>query len=187
MKEEKNQNNDEVIESVILENLEDNIKEKIKKLKEDLKACEKEKNEYLTGWQKERADFINYKKEERKRIIEAIELTKMDMLAEFLGVLDTFSLAEASPEWKNLPASWQAGIKGIYNQLWAIFKESGVTEIELYGKIFDPNLAEAVSFRETDKEEEDGKISKVINKGFKLNGRVLRVAKVEVLKYKKHE
>ena len=172
-------------EEIILEEEGIELKDKLKRLRDDLKNTEKEKAEYLAGWQRERADFVNYKKDNNQTLINSIELTKNDILSEFLGVLDSFDLALGSPQWVDLPPDWQKGMKSIYSQFWSTFKEYGVSEIDSTGA-FDPSSHEAIRTVETENKEEDGKIAKAINKGYKIKDKILRVAKVEVFKYK-HE
>ena len=57
---------------------------------------------------------------------------------------------------------------------------SGLEEIEPKGETFSPHEHEAIGNKETEKEEEDHKILEVLQKGYKLNGRVIRPAKVKV-------
>jgi len=161
-------------EEIVFEDDGSRLEDKLKRLREELKTVEKEKAEYLAGWQRERADFVNYKKDSNKNLVNSIELTKNDLLSEFLGVLDSFNLAD-----------WQQGMKSILGQFSGIFKEYGVSEIGETA-IFDPFLHEAIHVVETKNKEEDGKIAKVVNKGYKTKDKVLRATKVEVFKYK-HE
>ncbi|HXK35033.1 MAG TPA: nucleotide exchange factor GrpE [Candidatus Paceibacterota bacterium] len=172
-------------EEIVFEDDGSRLEDKLKRLREELKTVEKEKAEYLAGWQRERADFVNYKKDSNKNLVNSIELTKNDLLSEFLGVLDSFNLALLSPQWNDLPADWQQGMKSILGQFSGIFKEYGVSEIGETA-IFDPFLHEAIHVVETKNKEEDGKIAKVVNKGYKTKDKVLRATKVEVFKYK-HE
>ena len=160
----------------------ENVAKQLKNLRDKLEACQKDKETNLAGWQRERADFVNYKKDENKRLIDAILLVKIDMLSEFLGVLDTFHLAEESPQWNNLPPDWQQGMKGIYNQFWSIFKEYGVEEIKV-DSCFDPNFCEAVNIVKTSEKEKDGQIAKIVNRGYRMGDRILRPAKVAVFKF----
>jgi molecular chaperone GrpE len=151
------------------------IKMKIKKLKDELKKCKKEKNEYLKGWQKERADFINYRKEEDRTLGHKEDALKIDIISEFLPILDNLERAEKdiTKELKN--DNWVKGILGIKDQIKSILKEEGVEEIK-DNKIFNPEIHEAVA---TGKGKEN-EILEVFQKGYFLNGKVLRPAKVKV-------
>lgn len=153
------------------------LQKKIKKLKEKLKKCEKEKKNYLDGWQRERAAFINYKKEERERILKAGELQKEEILKDLILVIDDFDQAiQKLPEnLKNHP--WVVGIFQIEANLKKILKTSGVKEMEVKpGEKFNPEIHEAIETGEG----EEGKILSVFQKGYLWQERVLRLAKVKV-------
>lgn len=152
-----------------------NFEKKIEKLREKLKNCQKEREEYLNGWQRERADFVNYKKNEEQRLEERIEFFKKKILLEFLSVLDNIERAE-----KNLPEdmkknSWVEGVLGIKKQVEDILKKEGVEELELNNE-FNPEFCEAVELVEG----EEGKIIEILQKGYLLNNKLLRPAKVKV-------
>jgi len=160
------------------------IKEKelsIEDLKKKLDECEKLKNEYLAGWQRERADFLNYKREEMERIGEILKYADVGLILKILPILDNFEIVE-----KNLPENLKNDerIKGlilIKNQIKDFLKNQGVEEIECLGKKFDPNLMEVVEIVEklgTD----SGIVIEEIQKGYKINGRLLRPAKVKIAK-----
>ena len=72
--------------------------------------------------------------------------------------------------------TWLDGIRLIHRKFQSLLEMNGVTEIEADGQQFDPNIHEAVMFGEG----EDGKVIGVVQKGYKLGGRVLRPAMVIV-------
>ncbi|MBI2038468.1 MAG: nucleotide exchange factor GrpE [Candidatus Nealsonbacteria bacterium] len=133
----------------------------------ELEECKKQKDEYLAGWQRERADFLNYKKEEMERIGELLKYSGEEIVLNLLPILDNLDVAE-----KKLPDNLKndENVKGllmIKNQLEEFLKLQGVEEIKTAGEKFDANFMEAV-----EKEEEE-------RKGYKINGRLLRPAKVK--------
>lgn len=67
----------------------------------------------------------------------------------------------------------------IFKQLKDVLKNSNVEEIEALGLDFDPNFHNAVMMEDTD-EYESGKVSAVLQKGYTLNGRVIRASMVKV-------
>jgi len=147
----------------------------------ELEECEKKKDEYLAGWQRARADFINYKKEELERIGELLKYVGEEMILKILPLLDNFEAAE-----KNLPQELKGNenIKGILqlkNQILDLFKKNGVEEIKTKGEKFDPNFHEAVETVEA-KDLESGTILEETQKGYKINGKLIRPAKVKVAK-----
>ena len=158
---------------------------KLQKLKLELKACRKEKEEYLLGWQKERADFANYKKAEDDRRAMVSESMRERILTRFLSVMDSFNMAFSNKEaWDKVDPGWRKGVEYIYGQMNTIFEEYGVKEIGKEGEAFDPNIHESIETIPTDKKELDHKVAVVIQKGYKLGERVMRPARVNVYEYK---
>lgn len=159
------------------------FEKKINKLKEKLKACQEEKEQYLAGWQRERADFINYKRDEEERLKEIRLIQKGKVILEFLSILDSFEKAEEElkkifqnkvVESENL-SQWIKGILGIKNQIKNLLEKEGVKEIDTKRK-FNPAFHEVVETVAG----EDGQIMEVVQKGYLLEGEVLRFAKVKI-------
>lgn len=185
---EQQEDTSEVLEFEFNEDGEEDLKKTIKKLRTDLKASKLQKEEYLNGWQKERADFINYKKQEEERKANFSEVVRERILSRFLTVLDSFNMAFINKEaWNKVDENWRKGVEYIYAQLKTIFEEYDVKEIGEVGEDFDPNLHQSVETTPTNKKEENHKISLVIQKGYKLSGRVIRAARVNVFEYKEDE
>jgi molecular chaperone GrpE len=162
-------------------------------IKEKLEKCQKQKEEYLAGWQRARADFLNYKKEEMERIGGLMLYAHEEIILKILPVLDNFELAEKkiledfkndeNPEGKP-SASYGASIKGILqikSQILEFLKNYGIEEIKSVGERFNPNFHEVVEEIKV-KDKESGIIVEEIQKGYLIQGRVLRVAKVRVTK-----
>ena len=149
-------------------------------LKKKLEECGKKKEEYLAGWQRAKADFLNYKKEERERTEETLKYAGEILSLNLLPILDNFDFAS-----KNLPKNLMEdenvkGILQIRKQILDFLKTQGVEEIEAKpGGKFDPSFQEAV---ETAEGKEAGTILEEIKKGYTINGKVLRPAKVKVSK-----
>lgn len=176
---------DEIVEFEFNEDGEEDLKKTLKKFRADLKIAKKEKEEYLTGWQKERADFANYRKQEEDRKAMLSESMRERILSRFLTVIDSFNMAFANKEaWEKVEPGWRKGVEYIYAQMNNVFEEYGVKPIGEVGDIFDPNIHESIEMVETDKKEDDHKISDVIQKGYKLGDRVLRPARVNVYEFK---
>lgn len=179
---------DDIVEFEYNEDGEEDLKKTLKKLRADIKVLKKEKEEYLTGWQKERADFLNYKKGEDERRAMISESLKERILSEFLMVVDSFNMAFANKEaWEKVDENWRRGVEYIYAQLNTVFENYGVKEIGKAGEVFDPSLHNPVEMQSTDKKEDDHKISLVIQKGYKMNDRVIRPARVNVFEYKAND
>ena len=149
-------------------------------LNKKLLEYEKKKEEYLAGWQRAKADFLNYKKEERERTEETLKYAGEILSLNLLPILDNFDFAS-----KNLPENLMEdenvkGILQIRKQILDFLKTQGVEEIKAKpGDKFDPSFHEAV---ETAEGKEAGIILEEIKKGYIINGKVLRPAKVKVSK-----
>ena len=158
---------------------EEELKKEIEELKKKLEETEKLKNEYLAGWQRARADLINYKKEEMERVGSFIKIAQEGLIFEFLAILDNFDIAE-----KKIPNDLKEnenvkGLLQIKQQILDFLKKKGVEEIKSVGEKFNPAYHEVVGEVDTD-EFETGTIVEEVQKGYKINGRVLRPAKVKV-------
>jgi molecular chaperone GrpE len=148
----------------------------MKEEEKEIKELKNKAEEYLAGWKRERADFLNFKKAESERIEKYISITKDELVLDFLPILDNIYLAE-----KNLPEDngWTKGFLGIKALLIDFLKKQGVEEIDCLNKHFNPHIAEAV---EEAKGEKPGIIIEVVQRGYILNNKVIRPAKVKVTK-----
>ena len=127
------------------------------------------------------ADFDNY----RKRVIrEREQLTKCaneELIKRLLEVVDNLERAlDAAGQTQDLE-SFRKGIKLIYDHLKEILTKEGLCPIECLGQDFDPHYHEAVMAMEKEGEESE-KVIEEIQKGYTLDGRVIRASKVVVSK-----
>ena len=138
-------------------------------MEKKIKECKKQRDEYLAGWQRSRADFLNYKKEEAERLADILKYANEGIILEILSILDSFEKAEKSVVKDKV----SQGFLQIKTQLQDFLKKYGVEEIKSIGENFDPNLHEAI-------EGQEGIINEEIQKGYKLNGKVIRPAKIKI-------
>lgn len=188
---EKNEENKEILDDVVFEETAEGegeafSKDKLKKLKEELKACQAERTDYLTNWQKERADFINYKKDEEGRRKQTIEYTREHFAEELMPVLDAYDLAFSNKDaWEKVDKNWRMGIEYIHQQLLKVLSENGISEITpQVGDSLDPNIHHSIESVSTEEKDKDHRIVSVAQKGYLMNGRVLRPARVNVYEFK---
>ncbi len=151
-----------------------------KKLTE-LEQCSKKRDEYLAGWQRARADFLNYKKEEIERVGKLMFFAQANVILGILPVLDNFKIAEKKLTDDLKKNVHTQGLLKAKQELLNFFKIIKVEEIETINKKFDPNLAEAVEQVEA-KDKESGIVVEELQKGYTLQGQVIRPAKVKVVK-----
>lgn len=154
-------------------------KPSIKDLEKQLKESEKSRDDYLAGWQRAKADLVNYKKDEAKRMTEMADFIWAGLALKILQIVDNLELAKKYLPKKLENDDWAKGILQIETQIKEFLKSEGVEEIAT--EKFDPVLHEAVE-EIVSKDVEQGNIIEVIQKGYKLNGRILRSARVKVSK-----
>ena len=126
------------------------------------------------------AEFDNYRK---RTLRERIELTKTageSLMLSILPVIDDFERAMHSIEQGMDFEATKEGILLIYNKFREFGKQNGIAEIQASGEIFDTDLHEALTKIPAPSEELKGKIVDVIQKGYYLNDKVIRFAKVVV-------
>ena len=163
------------------EKKEEKEKKTKKELQEDIEALKQEKEEYLNGWKRAKADFLNYKKNEKERIKKTRQEEKRKFILEILEVLDNFYLAEENMNKDKINENYLSGFQSIKKQLINILKSHGVKEISCVGEEFDPNLHEAVAMID-DEEAGENMVIEEVRKGYLLDGKLLRPAKVKVSK-----
>jgi molecular chaperone GrpE len=126
------------------------------------------------------ADFDNFRKRQSRDNDDLRLQITCSTLSEILPVLDNFERArqQLNPQHEealNLHRSYQ----GLYKQLVDVFKQLGVAPMRVEGEPFDPNLHEAVLREESHDHPEDVIVAE-LQRGYHLNGRVLRHALVKV-------
>ncbi len=158
------------------------MEDKLEELKKKLEECQKKQAEYLAYAQRTKADFLNYKKEETERIIEFLKYGNLDLILKILPVLDNFEKAEKEVPIEEKDNKFLHGFLQIKIQLQDFLKNHGrIEEIKTINKKFDPNFQEAIEVIEK-KGVESGTVLEEIQKGYLLQGKVIRPAKVKVAK-----
>ena len=153
---------------------------------QDIEKLKSERDEYLKGWQQERASFINYKKEEKERFKEVVNFSNERLIKSLIVVLDNLNLAIQSFVNQNKEKKEKEEyIKGIYlikDQFEDILQKEGVEIIIANpGDEFDPTFQEAITEVEH-KEFKPYSIVQMLEKGYVLNGKIIRPCRVIVAK-----
>ena len=131
------------------------------------------------------AEFQNFKKRSAKEKQDIHSYANEKIIKDLLEVLDNFERAISLMENGNLDVksdennAMQEGISLILSQLLEVLTKAGLEEIEALGQEFDPKFHHAV-LNEPSDEFKSGEVSKVLQKGYKLNDRVIRPAMVVV-------
>jgi molecular chaperone GrpE len=141
-----------------------------------LDAEKKKAAEYLASWQRTQADFINYKRRNEQERLEFNSFANAGLVRQILPVLDDMERAlNAVPE-EYAGEDWVEGVRLVERKFKTILEGQGVKPITALGETFDPNYHEALR---QDKGKE-GIILEEIQKGYMLNDRLLRPARVVV-------
>lgn len=167
------------------ENIEiEEVKKKIKTLREELKKCNTEKLEHLTGWQRSKADYINAKKTEEKTREEILNYQAEKILKEFVEIADIFDEIFKNSGYENVNDNFKQGITATYSKIIKLFEKYGVFSFVSAGQNFNPEKHEALAAEETNEKEKDNIVLEEFQKGYNINNKVLRPAKVKVGIYK---
>ena len=150
------------------------------KTEDELLKYKRQCEEYLEGWKRAKADLINYKKDEAKRFEAIVKFSNEALIKELINVLDSFDLALVALEVEE-DKKTQKGLYLIRQQLEDILRQNGLERIIVsVGQSLDPALQEAVATIESDKP--SGTIIEEVEKGYLLNGKLIRPARVKVSK-----
>jgi len=142
---------------------------------EPLAKAERERDEYLDLAQRTRAELDNFRKRAARESAQAGERAKANLVRELLPVLDNLerALGSAGEAEQHLAE----GVRMVHGQLVAALEREGIQAFDPAGDVFDPECHEALSTRE---DGESGRVLDVVEKGYRLNGTVLRPARVVV-------
>jgi molecular chaperone GrpE len=126
------------------------------------------------------ADFDNFRKRQARDSDDLRVQIVCTTLSEILPVVDNFERArqQLDPQHEEAQALHRS-YQGLYKQLVEVFKQLGVAPMRVEGEPFDPNLHEAVMREESHDHPEDVVVAE-LQRGYQLNGRVLRHALVKV-------
>lgn len=126
------------------------------------------------------SEFDNYKKRNAKERMELIKNAGGDVIVSLLPVLDDFDRAIRSLDTATEINSVKEGVQLIHSKLNNLLNNKGLKPMDAKGKDFDPDLHEAITNVPTEDESQKGKIMDEVEKGYYLNDKVIRHAKVLV-------
>ena len=148
------------------------------KLKAELSEAKKQADEYKDKWIRNVAEFDNYKKRNAKLWQDAFNEGIASVVLKILVIGDTLDRAVGL----GLDEKTQAGIEAIKRKFDETLISLEIEEINPVGEKFDPNVAEAVMQVEKGEEDESDTVKQVFEKGYKLKDKIIRYAKVSVVK-----
>jgi molecular chaperone GrpE len=189
---------DEVVEAELVEDEESSTgadsgengaADQVERDLDELAEAKRERDEYLELARRTKADFENYRKRVAKETSEALARGKADLARQLLPALDNLGRALAAGEddarardsatrLGEHPALLQ-GVAMVRDELHSRLEGAGVESFDPTGEKFDPQLHEALSTR-PDEGTKPGVVLETVEKGYRLNGQVLRPARVVV-------
>ena len=122
------------------------------------------------------AEFENARRRAERERYDFLQFAAMDLVKEIVPILDDF---ERALSVETADSEYAKGVELIYVRLFDALKKMGLEAIETEGRMFDPNLHQAVERVESD-EVEDQAILGEFQRGYKFKGRLLRPAMVKV-------
>jgi len=147
--------------------------------RETIESLREEKDELLGKLQRVSADYANYQKRVPKQIADTIGYEKELIIKKLLPVVDNFEHTLQNAHSAEDLDVLVKGVRIVYDQLRDVLKSQNVEQIEARGQTFDPALHEAMTQR-TEPDAENNTVLEEFQKGYKLNGRVIRPSKVIV-------
>jgi molecular chaperone GrpE len=154
--------------------------QRVRELETQLDALRSEHDSLRSQYMRIAADFDNFRKRQSRDQEDLRVQIACSTLGEILPVVDNFERArqQLEPEAEEAQTIHRS-YQGLYKQLVEVFKQLGVSPMRVEGEPFDPNLHEAVLREPSDEHVEDMVIAE-LQRGYHLNGRVLRHALVKV-------
>jgi len=126
------------------------------------------------------AEFDNYKRRTQKERVELLQTAGKDVIVSMLAVLDDFDRANKATENATDINAIREGVQLVHSKLKNILGQKGLKEMESINTAFDTDLHEAITKIPAPTEELKGKVMDELEKGYTLNDKVIRFAKVVV-------
>ena len=131
-------------------------------------------NKYLRLY----AEFDNFKRRTSKERLELLQIAGKDVISDLLTVLDDFERAQKSIETATDVVAVKEGVTLVQHKLKGILNQKGLKEMESLGKEFDADLHEGITSIPAPSADLKGKVIDELEKGYLLNDKVIRFAKV---------
>ena len=156
-----------------VDNLPENEVNEVDKLKDEVAMLN---DKYIRMY----AEFDNYKRRTTKERIDLLQTAGKDVIVSMLTVLDDFERAAKAMETATDVAPVKEGIELVHHKLKSLLNNKGLKEMESKGQVFDVELHEAITNIPAPTEELRGKVVDEVEKGYYLNDKLIRFAKVVV-------
>lgn len=147
---------------------------------DELSALKREIEDQRDKYLRLFADFDNYRKRSIKEKLELSKMASEDIIYALLPVLDDFGRALKNMGDTDEIMPIKEGIQLIFNKFYNILGVKGLEPIDALGKPFDTDYHDAIAQVPVENEEQRGKVIDETEKGYMLNGKVIRHSKVAV-------
>ena len=146
----------------------------------ELEKFQQEAGEWKDKYIRLVAEFDNFRKRSAKERIELIQTAGKDVIASLLDVLDDCERAQKQIETSDDVAANKEGVLLVFNKLRSILQSRGLKAMESVDKEFNPDLHEAITEVPAPSGKLKGKVIDEVQKGYYLNDKIIRFAKVVV-------
>ncbi len=154
--------------------------DEIPALKKELEGMQQKLDEANDKFMRIFSEFDNYRKRVAKERIELTKTASESIINSLLPVLDDLERAAEMTVESDTADADSAGVRLIYNKFKSILRQKGVEEIAALGKDFNTDYHDAVTHIPAKDKKQKGKIVEEVQKGYLLNGKVIRYARVVV-------
>ena len=166
----------ETVENHTEETVENSPEETLSEVELLQKQIAEQKDKYLRLF----ADFDNYKKRTAKERLDLLNTAGKDIILSVIPVIDDFERAIAVAEKATEVDSVKEGMLLIKNKMFSVLEQRGLKPMETIGEAFDPEKHEAITEIPAPNDEMKGKVIDQVEKGYLMNNKIIRYAKVVV-------
>ena len=154
--------------------------EEVNKAEDSLKNFEKQIADLNDKYLRLYAEYDNFRKRSARERIEYLSSAGEDVIKAFLPINDDFERGIKANENTTDVKAVNEGVQLIFNKLQNVLKAKGIEAMQSVGVAFDPETMEAITNIPAPSPDLVGKVVDVIEKGYTMNGKVIRYAKVIV-------
>ena len=149
-------------------------------IESDMEKLKTELEEMKDKFLRKVAEFDNFRKRSAKERIELIQTAGKEVITDLLEVLDDCTRAEKQMNAENNIESVKEGVMLVFTKLRNMLNAKGLKPMDTVNKDFNPDIHEAITEIPAPAENQKGKVLDEIEKGYYLNDKIIRYAKVVV-------
>lgn len=159
------------------------LKDTLRTLRAELVACKQQRDENLAGWQRAKADLVNFRRSVEEDRVRDLARAQGAVIRSLIPALDSFASAMEAEGWKAVEVGWREGVERTVQQITKALQELGLERFGREGEAFDPTLHECVSISPAHDPLKDHTLARILQAGYRVQGEVMRPAKVVVAQY----